>query len=186
MKQHIIYIPGLGDKYDFIRKIGLQLWRRKDVKVSHFPIKWENARETYDDKLDRLQEMIDTYPEAKVIVVGESAGGSVAISATRRFKNKIDSVVTVCGMNYGANNVNPALYRKNRAFHEAMLDADRVIPTLNDDERSRLNTIYSSMDFTVRPKNTLIAGVSSHDLKIAGHAPSILTVLFFRYDLILK
>lgn len=183
---HIIYIPGLGDTYDVVRKIGLKLWRRPGVKVSHMPMRWEDPEETYEQKITRLKVLVDTYPDAQVTLVGESAGGSVAISATRRFKHRVNRTVTVCGMNYGAGNVNPSLYSRNVAFRDAMIGADRTVATLSKDERAMLYTIYSSMDFTVRPKNTLIEGVSSYDLKVFGHMQAILLVLFVRFGLILK
>lgn len=184
--RHIIYIPGLGDKYDVVRKIGLKLWRRPGVRVSHLPMRWEDPQETYEQKLVRLETLIEAYPDARVILVGESAGGSVTISATRRFKDVVDRSVTVCGMNYGASNVNPSLYSRNVAFRDAMIEADRTVATLSKDERAKLLTIYSSMDFTVRPKNTLIDGVASRDLKVFGHMQAILLVLFVRFGLILK
>lgn len=183
---HIIYVPGLGDKYDVVRKIGLRLWRRKNVKVSHFPMKWENTTETYEEKMNRLEMMIDSYPGTDIVLVGESAGGSIVIAAARRFRHKINRVITVCGMNHGADSVNPALYRKNIAFHDAMIESDSIVPALSDQERSHLYTIYSSMDSTVRPKHTLIDGVSSLDLRPLGHMQAILSVLYFRYSLVLK
>lgn len=183
---HVIYIPGLGDKYDFVRKIGLKLWRRPGIKVSHMPMRWEDPTESYEQKIDRLKAFIDRYPEGDVILVGESAGGSVAIAATRRFAQQITRTVTVCGMNYGVANVNPTLYAKNIAFKDAMLQADHTVESLSDKERSKLRILYSSMDFTVRPKNTLIQGVSSQDLKIFGHMQAILAVLYLRFGLVLQ
>lgn len=186
MKQHIVYIPGLGDGYDVIRKLGLQLWKRPGVTVTHVPMHWMDPEETYEQKLARVEKAVSAYSDRKTVIVGESAGGAVAIVALRRYHTNIDNVVTVCGMNQGAHNVNNRLYRKNKAFKEAMQEADTIVPNLSPREKAAFFTIYSSADMTVRPKNTLIAGVKAYDLKIPGHMFVILAVLFRYYRLVIK
>lgn len=181
---HIIYIPGLGDKYDVLRRLGLRLWRRPGVRISHVPMRWLDRHETLEQKLTRIKAKIDQYPDGEVVLVGESAGGAASIVAMDRYQNDVTRVVTLCGMNHGAENVNPRLYRKNSAFKEAMQGADHVVSRLDAEAKAKIITLYSSSDFTVRPKNSLIAGVEALDLKITGHMIAILTVLFWRYRLI--
>ncbi|MEO5499209.1 MAG: alpha/beta fold hydrolase, partial [Candidatus Saccharimonadales bacterium] len=132
-----------------------------------------------------IKRLIDTYPDERVTLVGESAGGAMAIVAMRIFEDTIENVVTLCGMNYGAGSVSPYLYKSNPAFQDVMIKADTILPTMTDAEKNQMFILYSSKDFTVRPSSSLIAGVMSHDLKIAGHMVAILTVLFFRFRLIL-
>lgn len=186
MQRHIIYIPGLGDGYDGLRKLGLLLWRRSGSTVTHVPMSWGNPNETQEDKLARIEKAIKAYDNRETILVGESAGGAMAIVALRRYRQHVDRVVTVCGMNQGAKNVNPRLYRKNKAFKPVMTEVDTIIPTLSAQEKAMLLTVYSSADMTVRPKDTLIAGVKAHNLKIPGHMFVILTVLLRHYRLIVK
>lgn len=186
MKRHIIYIPGLGDGYDPIRRLGLRLWRRPSILVTHVPMRWSDPTESYEQKLARVRAAIESKPGHQTILVGESAGGAVVIGAMHQFSASVDRVVTVCGMNQGEANVNPRLYQKNRAFRGAMQAADRAVRSLNDTDRAKIVTIYSSGDFTVRPKDTLLPGVRSYDLRIAGHMYAILAVLFLRHSLVLK
>lgn len=182
--KHIIYIPGLGDRYDGIRRLGLRLWRRPDVVVSHVPMHWLNPEETFDQKIDRIKTRIDLYPGSDVVLVGESAGGAASIVAMDRFRRHITQLVTICGMNHGASNVNPKLYQKNRAFKEAMLEADSIMQRMSPETKTKMLTVYSSNDFTVRPKNSLINGVEAVDLKTPGHMVAILAVLFGRFKTI--
>lgn len=186
MKQHIIYIPGLGDGYDGIRKFGLRLWRRRNQTVTHIPMRWLDKNETLEDKLDRIKKAIDTHPDMDVVLVGESAGGAVALVALHRYQSHLKRAVTVCGMNKGADDVNRTLYEKNPAFEQAMQEADKIHRFSNDKYKGMLSTIYSSYDFTVRPKNTLIEGVRSYDLKVPGHLLAIASVVLFRYSLVTK
>lgn len=179
--KHIIYIPGLGDRYDGIRRLGLRLWRRPDVAVSHVAMRWLDGDETFVQKLDRIKAKIDLYPGSKVVLVGESAGGAASIVAMNRFQGQVARLVTICGMNHGAANVNPKLYQKNRAFKEAMLEADSIMQRLSPKSKAMMLTVYSSKDFTVRPKNSLINGVEAVDLMIPGHMIAILSVLFLRF-----
>lgn len=184
--RHIIYIPGLGDRYDVIRKLGLRLWRRKDIRVSHIAMNWMDPDEPLEGKLGRIKAVVDAYPNEQVTLVGESAGGAMAIVASHRFRGLVHDTVTLCGMNQGSGNVDTTLYKNNPAFHDAMLQADGVVASLSNADKNRMFIIYSSMDFTVRPNNTLLSGVVSYDLKIAGHMFAILAVLFIRFSIITK
>ena len=82
--------------------------------------------------------------------------------------------------------MSPMLYRKNPAFRTAMELADRLVPTLTDTEKKRMLTLYSSLDMSVRPRDTLLDGVDAYDLRSPGHQLAILLVLFWRYRLILR
>lgn len=184
MKQHVIYIPGLTDRYDVFRKLGLMLWRRPGVAVSLVPMRWLDPQETYEDKVARIGEAITKFDDRRVVLVGESAGGAVAIACYRRFHEQIARVVTVCGMNQGAGVVNPVLYRKNRAFRDAMMASDDALPALTAKDKTNMLTIYSSNDGIIGKKETLLEGVRSIDIKIPLHMLAIGYVLFVRSSLV--
>ena len=185
VRRHIVYVPGLGDGYDGIRRACLRLWKRPGVVVTLVPMRWR-TNESYANKQQRLDAVLAQHPSAKITLVGESAGGAVVIDALRRHGSALDAVVTVCGMNYGAQNVSPYLYQKNPAFEDAMKSADRIVKKLPPHEKDALTTVYSSHDHTVRPRNTLIEGVRAYDLKVFGHMPAIMSVLLWRYRLFLS
>lgn len=180
-KQHIVYIPGLGDGYDMFRKAGLLLWRKPGTKTTLVSMHWMDTHESYEDKLGRIKKAIDKYPSHKVVLVGESAGGAMSIVAMRRFRSKIHRLVTVCGMNQGAGNVSGYVYYQNKAFKYTMEEADTITPTLSAEDRRSMLTIYSPLDATVTPKATLLDGVKAHKLFIPGHLPTIFVVLFFKF-----
>lgn len=186
MKQHVIYIPGLTDRYDPFRRLGLMLWRRPSVAVTLIPMRWEDPEESYESKLSRIHQAIDKYADRKTILVGESAGGPVAIVAMKWYREKVDRVITVCGMNQGTDRVSKELYQKNSAFHDAMIEADRLMPHLSDEEKEAIMTIYSSNDGVVSVQDTLIEGVERHDIKVPIHSLAIGYVLFVRPDLVIK
>lgn len=186
MKRHIIYIPGLGDRSDPIRWFGLLFWRRPGLAVTLVPMRWLDPNETYEEKINRIYEAIVKYDGRTVGLVGESAGGPVAIACYRRFRKEVSGVVTVCGMNKGASAVNPVLYRKNLAFHDAMLASDKTLLQLTLEDKTHMLTIYSSNDGIIGKKETLIDGVRSVDIKVPLHMLAIGYMLFVRNSIIAK
>jgi pimeloyl-ACP methyl ester carboxylesterase len=184
VRRHIIYLPGLGDGYDGIRRIGLGRWTDSKTVVTHLPMHWRHQTETMDNKLRRLNEAVQLYPQAEIWLVGESAGGAMALVAYARNKAHIKKVVTLCGMNHGADSVSPHLYKKNPAFQTVMTEVDRVVSSLSTSDKLNLCTLYSSYDRTVLPSHSRIPGVDAYDLKTPTHMLSILSVLYWRYRLI--
>ncbi|HEX8390173.1 MAG TPA: alpha/beta hydrolase [Candidatus Saccharimonadales bacterium] len=184
--QHLIYVPGLGDGYTPVRRFALRFWREKGMHVSLLPMRWADRHETYEQKIARLHALIDTRPDDKLVLVGESAGGAVVLAALRSLGPRVDRVVTICGMNHGASSVGAHIYRKNSAFRAAMQATDEVTSTLTQAEKGRIKTVYSSRDLTVRPKHTLLPGVDAVDIKVPGHLHSILSVLLKHSELVVQ
>ncbi len=185
MKRHVIYIPGLGDGYDLFRRVALYFWRRPSVAVTLVPMHWRDPHETYEEKVARIGKAIDRYEDREIILIGESAGGAVAIASLHHFRGKITRLVTICGMNQGTGNVNPSLYRRNRAFRDAMLASDRTLPVLTPPEKAMMQIIYSSRDGVVGEKDTCIEGVRAIDIKIPMHMIAIGYTLLFGRQLVI-
>lgn len=161
------------------------MWRNRNTSVTLVPMRWSDRNESFEEKLARIKKVIDEEP-TPAILVGESAGGAMVLSALGTFGHVVHSVITICGMNQGAQNVNPALYRKNVAFKSAMERADVAVAALDTAGKAKLSVVYSSLDFTVRPKDTTIQGVSSYDLRIVGHLPTIFSVLYWHHRKIMR
>lgn len=186
MSRRILYIPGLGDRYDGVRRACLVLWRRPGVKVTLVPMRWADKTDSYDAKLERLHLAVEAARGEAVSLVGESAGGAVVIAALEKFGEQLDSAATICGMNQGAGNVGEHIYRRNPAFRQVMASADIALKRFGDAQKDKLLIIYSSADFTVRPKDTVVNGAHTYDLKVPGHLVAIFTVLLWRYRKILN
>jgi pimeloyl-ACP methyl ester carboxylesterase len=186
VNRHIIYIPGLGDRYDPVRRACLLLWRRPGIKISLVPMAWLDTDDRYDQKMARVEQAIRSRPNDQVVLVGESAGGSMVIAALRRDSVRPYRAVTICGMNHGAANVSPTVYRRNPGFRDAMKAADEAYDQLTEPERSMLLVLFSSLDFTVRPAHSLVPGAESHDMRVPGHMFAIFAVLLWQYRKIIR
>lgn len=145
---------------------------------------WINTTDTLEDKLSRIQDAILLYAGTEITLVGESAGGPMALVAFKRLLNGSGKVVTICGMNRGAESVNPKIYEKNTAFKSTMLESDNLILGLMPQEKQRMRTIFSSKDGIISPQNSLIPGVHSNDLDTKGHLRSIMYVLLYKHRMI--
>jgi len=177
---HIIYVPGFGDMYDRGRAFALKSWRRRNVSVEFVPMKWRSGDESYADKMRKVEQAIERSSADTIVLVGESAGGSIVTAAGLRHADKVDKIITLFGKNAKTHRVSPYLYRKNIAFKDAMLHADRAIEEMSDAHANKYVTFYSPFDATIRKIDTHIPGATLRKVRTPGHLISIglfLTVL---------
>ena len=183
---HLIYVPGLGDGYDTIRKRGLKLWRKKGLTVEFLPMNWRNERETYTEKMKRLETAIDRSKADRVVLVGESAGGSIVVVAGKQFEDKVAKVITICGKNIRAERVAARLYQRNPAFKASMFAADKTAAQLKPADASRYTTFYSKLDPVIFLVDTKLPHAKLRSLPLAGHLFSILAVLFLYWPIVIR
>lgn len=176
----VIYVPGLRDEYDILRRFGLWLWRFQvqSVRTAFVPMRWSNADDTYDEKVARVARAISNASSLdRIVLMGESAGGGMVI-ANWLDDSRVETIVTVCGKNRGKDSVGETTYRKNPAFRIAMTDVEKTVATSTDAARARILTIYSPKDTVVPLEDTLIPGARMMSLPTSGHGRTIFTVLF--------
>lgn len=76
---HIIYISGLGDRYDGLRRFCLRLWKYPGITTELAPMTWADSG-SYDEKFARVVSAIDQVKGKRIVLFGESAGGSMAVN----------------------------------------------------------------------------------------------------------
>lgn len=179
--KHYIYIPGLGDHFDLLRKIALGRWKNAETKVTFVPMRWANKHDTFEEKYERVAKAIERAKHDKIILVGESAGGAMALLTFSRHMEAVDQVITVCGYNHDAEDVNPMHKTKHPAFYRLMPSVDKVVAGLNQKAASRITTIFSTADTTVVPKHSQIEGAKAIILHTPGHFSNIARTLLTRY-----
>lgn len=175
---HIIYIPGLGDRYDGIRKTALKRWRSKRMKVTFVPMKWRHSTETLADKQQRIHDAIAGISASQIVLVGESAGGSMVITETFRRGTRVTKGITIFGKNIRADRVATSIYANNPAFRDSMEAADRTVSNLSLSEAKRITVLYSPFDPTIQYPDTAIPGAVIKKIYTPGHLFSIVLVLF--------
>jgi hypothetical protein len=163
----------------------MRLWSlHPDITAEVVPMRWSDPHETYAEKRHRLQQAIELSNDDRIVLVGESAGGSMAVTMYTEHSMIVRKLVTLCGKNHGEKNVSPRLYRRNPAFRESLQRADAAMTALSPAQRANISTIYSPHDHVVRPADTRIDGARAYLLGSYGHLPSIVYVLLFRLRLV--
>lgn len=185
-KQHYIYIPGLGDYYDPGRRLLMATWRwRQGVSGSLVSMHWFDKDEACHQKQQRIAEAIAAVSsDRQVILVGESAGGAMAISMLSVIPERIDRVVTICGKNIGADTIGPQYLRKYTALSDSVRAAEQTISRLDSYQKQKIHNIYNRRDPLIRRADTALVGARQSAISFIGHQLSVIYIAGLRFDLI--
>lgn len=177
MKHHIIYISGLGDNYDGIRRFLLRFWQIYGVHTQLVPMQWYDGK-SYEEKYDRVVDAIEAAKKQgyQVSVIGESAGGSMAMNVFAR-NDSLYRLVSLSGVNTFHTTVSPRILARSPAFKESLsyLDASREHAVKKQPES--IVSIAALVDSTVFVSKNKIKGVKNMRVFSVGHIPSILLCL---------
>jgi len=173
MRTVYVYLPGFGDKLNFLRRLALFIWTLRGRRAKLVELRWSNRTETYEDKLERIESVIKSLGKKRIVLIGESASGSVAIALLARDPEAYERVVTLCGYNHGASAVKPHYKKQHPAFDATTRKADQVEETLPAELAAKIVTIYSPTDKVLEPKHTLMPGASVKVLPPFTHGRAI-------------
>lgn len=176
LKYHIIYVPGLGDKYDIARRTFFRCWRVFNATTEFVPMRWRST-ESYTSKLVRINDAIDRAKGKQIILIGESAGGSMVMAIHSKKHNELHKTITISGKNRNGATVAPRLYRQNIAFREAMQAADTAAPNLSTTARRKFISLYPFYDNVVPIRDAAIPNTRMIRLFSAGHLMTIFLCL---------
>lgn len=173
MKHAIIYIPGLGDHYDPFRRRALRAWSLFGVSAQLVPMRWYSD-ETYEDKYQRASATIDEILRRgdRITLIGESAGGSMAINLFARHP-QIVSAVLVAGVNQADAPVSPYTLRKAPAFGQSKQVIQNSLMQLTSERLQRIHTVSGIVDHTVNVQHSYVAGAHNHRVFAVGHLVTI-------------
>lgn len=172
MKQpiHILYLSGLGDDLDRWRLRALKRWHFRGVTAELVPMVWRSG--TFEQKLARIDQAIDRAIKhgkgKRVVIIGESAGGSMAIHMMAR-RDDIYKVMTICGKNTHPEDVSPLYYEKYPAFKTSMDHLSESLDQLTAKQKHAFVSIHPFYDRVVPIRQTLLPGCKQVRLPVAGH-----------------
>jgi hypothetical protein len=178
----VILVPGLGDTPRRIKLYArlIKGWSEKyNITSVFFDSSWNDKYETFDQKLHRLLNLINSYETddiRKLSLLGISAGGSLALNAYFQKKSKVSKVVNVCGRLRVGNNVQPSLEtaaKKSKAFYDSVTKCEAGLPTLTDQDKANVLTLKAIFDEFVPTQTTLIDGTSNLTVGSVGHIITI-------------
>lgn len=178
MKQpiHILYLSGFGMDHDSLRLRMLKLWRFRNVTIELVPMRWE-SNETFEQKLARIDQAIDRAAGKQIVIIGESAGGSMAVHMYARRSDDLYKVMGLCGKASQPETVEERYYARSPTFRVSMERLNESIGQLSEDQRKRFVSIHPLYDPTVPVSETLLPGCKRIRLWTVGHLFAITVAL---------
>ncbi len=159
MQTRVIYIPGLGDHYDGFRKFTLKWWTLLGVRATHVPITWYDGGD-FEQKIGLVTQAIEAHRAERIVVIGESAGGALALHAATN--PNVSRVITLCGV---ASRSTPiSSYLEKRA--PALVAAARTIPDVSNYD---IHSVRAYIDPVVSAKYNRAKGAKVYTLPLIGH-----------------
>ena len=178
----IIYIPGLGGKYDAFRAFALKLWNRSGRRLVFLPMNWTDKNETLEQKKQRIRSEI-ARAEGQVVLIGESAGAAIGLLMAQ--ENQSLGYIAYCGKIGGAKSTGEHYYKIVPTFHELLPEADHIREQLTDEQKSRMRIVRAYRDLFLSDRDTSLLGVKKITLPSIGHLSTIvLGITILRYGLL--
>lgn len=169
---HIVYLSGFGGRYDSLRKRALGWWRFPGVTTELVPMRWE-GNETFAQKQARVNEAIDRVAGKRVVLVGESAGASMAVHVYADRAGDLHQVMGLCGKAIYPETVRQMYYDRSPAFKTAMEGLNDAIERLSDEQKQAYVSIHPLYDPVVPVRETLLPGCKRVRLWSVGHQLTI-------------
>lgn len=166
----VIYVPGLGDGYQWFRRLCLTLWRLYGVRVELFDARW-SSDESLGDKQHRLAALIARYD--RPILVGESAGATLCLQNMAADGASVASVVTLCGVCRPDLPIGASYQRKFPIFVQSV----RQIPDNDRLDTGRIHCLRAWRDSSVPRPHSHVDGAPTLTLWSLGHLTTIFLAL---------
>ena len=169
-KCHIVYIPGLGDGYDGLRRAGLFTWHLWGVSTELVPMKWYGG----GDLATRHALVAAAIDKAqrrgrRVILVGESAGASLAINVASR-RPDIHGLMTICGIVNSRAEVSATIREKSPAFNQSLAQLEHDIGKL---DLAKVCNVRAVVDSIVPRQSSVIRGATQRVVLGIGHVTTV-------------
>ncbi len=171
---HIIYIPGLGDKYDNLRSKALKWWPRlHDVTAELVSMNWSTEVEL-QPKIQRVEVAIRraVVDGKDVVLIGESAGAAIALISD---SSEVKKILTICGVANGAIQIGDG-YAKRAAALKPAVDGLRKREAAGTLPKN-IHSFRAAFDEVVYKKHSVAQGATEHVLWIVGHMITIFMAL---------
>ncbi len=180
---HVLYFNGLGrGKTRRRERLAMRYLAKRGVMVTHAPIDWY-AGESFEDLLARLIALTRAQlkEHGELVLVGSSAGGSLAVNILGELHDPRLSAVTLCSRLHEA----PLAWwdqrtltrvarvggkRPARAFYDSVVYCGGVtMPKLTAKDKRQIITVRQWADFVVPRRTVGMDGVRTYRVPGLGH-----------------
>jgi hypothetical protein len=177
MKHLVIYIPGLGDHYDVVRRFFLFFWRIYGVKTQLVSMQWYDGR-PYEEKYERVEAAIENAQAEGYLVslIGESAGASMAMNVFAR-RDSLHRMISLCGVNNYNTPISPRILKRGPAFKSSVELLNDSQTTALASRAARVVSVTALRDLVVSVEKNRMPGVRHVTVWSLGHLTTILLCL---------
>lgn len=164
MSQHLILIPGLGDR-NWLYRLVYPMWRLCGFRTHIFAFGWEDTTSNYHEKQTRLDDYARSL-DGDVYLIGASAGGMAALHALAADNGKIKGIATIA---------TPYIYRQklqNKFLEQAITELATALPQIQS-SRARITSFYGVYDQVVPPNDSHLDNIHSVKRLIGGRITNI-------------
>ena len=181
--RYAIYFNGLGDgRINKFQKRALMSQKRHGIEIKHIPINWHSGL-SFDELLyDTVRKVKQELKEHNnLILIGASAGGSLALNVYSGLINENIKVITICAR-INENNLpswdlrtlsrmaHIGTRRQSKSFYgSVMYCTNIVIPSLTIKSKCNIVNFYGLADEVVPIDTMKIDGIKSYGIKTIGH-----------------
>lgn len=145
---------------------------------------WDSA-ELYEEKYERLAGLIASERQAGrgVVLVGVSAGATLAMLALAKLPEPPIALVSVCGFvrlkesdKHGSPYANASWYRAGEA-------AEKSLARLSNERKSSILCFIPRVDRVVEPERQRIEGATNVTMSAGGHLWGIVEAMVWRHGM---
>lgn len=176
-ENHVIIIPGLGNGVTF-HTWASNSWKRFGIVPHVFDTRWKTEESGFSEKLARAITLVDSLlnKNARISLVGNSAGSSFALNIFGERKKRINKVVINCGRIRDGDwpwfTFNQAT-ESSPSFKESVLKAQELEKTLISEDRIKILTLRPLFDEVVPSFTVPIRGAQNKITCSVEHSLSI-------------
>lgn len=165
----ILYIPGLGDGYDRFRRSVLRAWVLYGVRAKLVPITWYDG-DDFETKYRLVTQAVARAATDRVVLIGESAGATLALHAAADPQLRIAKVITLCGVTRRTTPISPYLRRRAPAL-------DHAVRHLPEAYRTPIISLRATFDHVVGRRSSIAVGATERVIWSVGHLFTIMLCL---------
>lgn len=167
-------IQGIGDDMLQLSRFA-KGWEKHGFSLHMHAAPWKKNRTNFQAKLEKLITRIDDLSQNGDLVslVGISAGGSLALSAFAKRKEKIQGVVLVASRLNKGKRIHPVsmrfLGKAHPAFKEAVMTAEKEAGLLSQEDKKKILTIRGLVDEMVPVSSSHVEGATNIRIPTVFH-----------------
>jgi hypothetical protein len=163
-----LYFNGLGNgKLNMLERRQLNLLKLQGFDIKHIPVKWQ-SKESFQDLLKRTTALVEKElrVNGELVLIGASAGGSLAVNVFGEVKSNKLQVITLCSrLNetklkwWDWRNLNRMAHIGTKTESKSFYDSVRyctniTLPSLTKQQRARIVSVRQWVDEVV-PRVTM-------------------------------